>query len=543
MPAVRGRLGVVWTVARDPALRRVEVSYAGFSLAEYATWLAVLVYAFADGGVARTGQIATAMLIAGVMAAPFASFAGDRFRPGRALALGYGLQALTLAATAIAMGLDAPGAAYAGAVATSAAVTFTRPVIAALLPRVARRPADLVGANVVVQLLADLGMFLGPLTAAGLLVISGPGAVLGVYAVVLGLGALLTARLEVSEGSGREMTDIGRLGAELGAGLRTLGSEGGVRSLIALLAVGAFASGVIDVLAVVFAEIRLDDGGRAGLLAAAFGLGAVGGSFAASALIGGSRLVLFLVVGGLATGPPFAALAGVDGVPLALLAFAAIGLGQSMLLVAGTLTIQRRTPGAALARVFGIVESVQLLAMAAGATTIALLIDRAGMSDGLLWLAVALTVLLVLTIGWLVRIGAGAAPPPSDVVERLTHDAVFASVDLPTLERLARAAETVEIAPGTEVIAEGEPAHHYFMIVDGSVLVTRAGRDVELMGPGTAFGEIALLRDVARTATVTAQSPTRLLRIGRDEFLETVTGVPRCLAVATDVAEVRLPRS
>lgn len=540
MPSVTSRAGVVWQVARDPALRRVELSYAGFSLAEYAAWLAILVYAYADGGVTRTGQVATAMLIVGVVAAPFGAFAGDRFRPGRALALGYGIQAATLALTATAMGLDAPGAAYAGAVATSAAMTFTRPVIAALLPQVARRPADLVAANVVIQLLADLGMFLGPLTAAGLLVVSGPGTTVAVYALVLALGAVSTAGLQVGSAGG-SVSDLGRLGAELAIGLRILAHEPGVRALVALLAVGAFASGIVDVLAVVFAEDRLGDGANAGLLAAAFGLGAVVGSIAASALIEGSRLLRFLLLGGIITGPPLAALAGVDGLALALVGFAAIGLGQSMLLVAGTLTIQRRTPGSALARVFGLVESVQLLAMAAGAVAVATLIDRRGITDGLLVLGAVLTVLLAATIAWLARAGAGAPPPPATVMERLATDAVVGHADLPTLERLAHASDTIDVDAGSTVITEGDTAEHYFMILEGDVLVTRGGHDVERMGPGTAFGEIALLRDVPRTASVTACGPTRLLRLGREDFLEAVTGLPHCHSAAHEVAEMRLP--
>lgn len=536
---MRGRIGVIWEVAKSPALRRVELSYAGYSLAEYAVWLALLLFAYADGGVARTGQVATVMLIAGVVAAPFASFAGDRFAPGRALALGYGIQALTLAATVIAMEVGANAAVYLGAVATSAAFTFTRPVIAALLPQVARRPADLVGANVVVQLLADLGMFLGPLTAAGILIVAGPSAVVGIYAIVLGGAALITVGLRVEGTSPRDVSDVSRLGGELTAGLRILGRERGVRSLVALLAVGAFASGVVDVLVVVFAELRLGESDQAGLLAAAFGLGAVLGSMAASSLIGGSRLVLFVVLGGIATGPPVAALAGVRGLALALVGFAAIGLGQSMLLVAGTLTIQRRTPGVALARVFGLVESMQLLAMAAGASAVAVVVDRSGMSNGLVALGVALTTMLLITVLWLVRAGAGAPPPPAEVVERLSSDIVFAHVDLPTLEHLAHASDAIALEPGAVVITEGEPAHHYFMILDGSVMVNRSGTDVEQMGAGTGFGEIALLRDVPRTATVTTCEPTRLLRLDRDDFLETVTGLPRCLAAATEVADDR----
>jgi MFS family permease len=85
---VAGRTRLIWRVAVDPSLRRIEIAYAGFSLAEHATWLAVLVYAFSRGGVTETGAVATVLLVGAVIAAPFSAYAGDRFSPGRALSIG-----------------------------------------------------------------------------------------------------------------------------------------------------------------------------------------------------------------------------------------------------------------------------------------------------------------------------------------------------------------------------------------------------------------------------------------------------------------------
>jgi hypothetical protein len=217
-----------------------------------------------------------------------------------------------------------------------------------------------------------------------------------------------------------------------------------------------------------------------------------------------------------------------------------VGAGQSMLAVAGSVAIQRRTPGDTLARVFGTVESAQLLAIAVGATSGAVLIDRLAIGDALRVVSLTLAVLLAASIVWLVRTGADAPPPSADVMERLSEDRIFALADLPTLERLAHGARTSVRQPGDAVIVEGQAGDEYHLLVSGEVEVTIGGEMVRTMGPGSSFGEIALLRDVPRTASVTCTTDVTLLSIQRDEFLEIVTGHPRRLATASELADQRM---
>src|SRR4029453_17783120 len=88
MSEVSGRAGVVWKVARDPKLLRLQTGFAGFAFAEHATWLAILVFAFDRGGVGEAGVVAVVQLAPAIVVTPFAAFAGDRFRPERVLAGG-----------------------------------------------------------------------------------------------------------------------------------------------------------------------------------------------------------------------------------------------------------------------------------------------------------------------------------------------------------------------------------------------------------------------------------------------------------------------
>lgn len=401
-----GRAGVVWAVARDPTLRRLELSYAGFSFAEHATWLAILVYAFDQGGVREAGLIAIVMLVGAVVVAPFAAYAGDRFRPGTALAGGFVVQAVTMGATAAAMWAQQPLLTYVVGTVASAALTFTRPVVAALLPTVARLPSDLIAANVVVGVIADLGRFIGPLIAAGILAIAAPAEVFAVFSVLLVGCAVTVAGLAARDDDGIVAIDVGALWIQMTGGLRALRRTPAAVAMLFLMGLGAMTNGVVDVLAVIFADVRLDGGGsQAGILVAAMGLGAVGGSLAASGLIGGARLTPFLVLSGVVLSVPFAVLARVGHLIPAVLLFAVIGTGQSMLDVTGMVGIQRRAPGRLLARVVGILESLQLLAIAAGSAAVAILVEVAGVRTGLVVIGVGMLVLFGAGIAWLVRVG------------------------------------------------------------------------------------------------------------------------------------------
>ena len=144
---------------------RVLAAYALFVLTEYAVWIAMLVYAYGRGGAGAAGLVAVAEMVPAAIVAPMVAPIADRRSPVLLLAGGYLVQAAAMAATAAAVFVGAPLAAYAGAVLAAMAVTTTRPAQAALIPSVAATADQLTAANVVVGWLEATG-----LAASGLLV-------------------------------------------------------------------------------------------------------------------------------------------------------------------------------------------------------------------------------------------------------------------------------------------------------------------------------------------------------------------------------------
>jgi CRP-like cAMP-binding protein len=94
------------------------------------------------------------------------------------------------------------------------------------------------------------------------------------------------------------------------------------------------------------------------------------------------------------------------------------------------------------------------------------------------------------------------------------------------LEEVGRLVDEVDVQPGKELAKEGAFGEEFFVILDGSVAVSRGGQPVRELGPGAFFGELALLGNVPRTATVTATAPTRLLVLGHREFSSLLSSQP-----------------
>ena len=533
-----GRAEVLRRVARDPQLRRLNVSFIGFAFAEHATWLAILLYAYDRGGVAASGLLATIQLLPAAFVAPFAAYAGDRFRIERVLSLGYGIQAASMTSTALAMWAGQPILSYASAMVAASAVTFSRPVMGAVLPEMTRTPNDLVAANVVTGFIEYVGMFIGPLLGGLVLVAGSPALVFAICGAATAVSTLLTLglRLETSAPLITTMRAVDVVAA-VRDGLRALGTHSALRALVVLLALGGLVRGVTDVLMVLFAEARLGSGGgTAGLLGAGVGIGAILGSAATAGLIGRARIVSYLVVSGALFGVAFVVLSGVDLLVAAIVMFALVGLGESLLRVTAAVGVQRLAPEAFLARIFGVVEGLQMAAMALGSLIVSLIVRALGLTSGLVAIGAIVAITMTWTTARFRRAGGDVPPPPAEIVDRLLEDNVFRHLPGSALTRLARTVRSEHQPEGTVVIRQGDLGDCYYLIVSGEVEVTIDGAFVRHMAAGRSFGEIALLRDILRTATVTCTTAVELLVVERAEFLGALTGHPRTMAAAHDAA-------
>jgi MFS family permease len=311
--------------------------------------------------------------------------------------------------------------------------------------------------------------------------------------------------------------------------------EPGPRALVWLLGVEAVALGALDVLCVVLAiGVLHHDGAAAAYLNAAFGAGGVLGVGATVALVGRRRLAPALLGSLLLWSAAFAALAAAPSLAAALALIALGGVARTLLDVAGRTLLQRISRPDALARVFGLLESVSMAGYAVGSTIAAAFVVLAGGRGAFVLVAATLPVAALLVLRHLVTADAGALPVVA--MARLRALPIFAPLGAPALEGLARALVPLEAAAGTTVIEEGERGDRFYVVVDGELEVSSGRR----LRRGDSFGEIALLRDVPRTATVRAVTPVRLDTLDKQTFLSAVTGHPGSRAAADDVVQALL---
>jgi Cyclic nucleotide-binding domain len=191
-----------------------------------------------------------------------------------------------------------------------------------------------------------------------------------------------------------------------------------------------------------------------------------------------------------------------------------------------------------MARVFGAMESAVIGSMALGALLMPALIGTIGLRWGLAVVGSSVSVLVVFGMRGLHRIDIAAIPPSS--LGLLRGVPLLALLPEQTLEGLARATERVEAEPGDVVIREGDHGDRFYVIESGRVEVTKEGRHVTNLGPGDFVGEIALLRDVPRTATVTATSASVFQTLDRAHFVPAVTGQGEFLEAAEMAMTTRL---
>jgi hypothetical protein len=536
---VRTTVRVATRVVRSPALRPVEAAFLAFSVVEYGSWVAILLYAYAATGAASVGLVALAQLLPSAAVAPFAATLGDRYPRGRVLRTAYVLLASLTAS--VALGMTAgwpPVAVYAAAIATSVAVTLVRPTHNALLPTLASSPDELAAANAVTSIAEAGGLLLGPLAAAAILTQATPGAVLAILALVAAAAAVLVLRLPDARASTSVAPGTGWGEVDVLAGFRALSSDGDARLIVAILSARTLMIGVTDVLFVLLA-LELFGTGESGaaVLSAAMGAGGLIGGGAAFLLVGRQRIAPVLVTCAVGWGATFAVLGIVESGRLAPLLLVAGGTGLAVMDVAGRTILQRAVRDEILTRVFGILEGLMMGALAAGSILVPAVVAMVGLEASIVVFAALLPAILVLAWPGL-RALDGRAIVPARALALLRRLRLFEALDPPAIEALGRSARWLSVPAGRTVIREGDAGDRYFVLESGAVTVTQSGRHVRsLSEPGDAFGEVALLEDVPRTATVTADQPSILLAIERDAFLAAVTGHPVVSADARRVVD------
>jgi MFS family permease len=541
---MREQLAVAGAVVRDRRMFRIQLAFFGFNMAEYATWVAILVYAYRLGGASTAGVVAVVQLIPTIVLAPFAAYAGDRCRRDRVLFGAYLGESIALGLVSAALFANA-SLAVTLVVATIAATSmmFIRPTQAALLPSVSEGPEELTAANALSTFSENAGIVIGPFVAGLVLARGGSAQVFAIFAVVVLGAALLVSGLGISSDTDRPVVRPSAaevLAGSLG-GFRFVFEHRRTGLILLVLSGGLVAIGALDVLFVAVAISLLDKGeGWAGFLSSASGVGGLIGSALAVGLVGRRRLTPALAGGTVVFGGSIALIGVVPAASTAPLLFASAGAGGSTGWIAGNTLLQRIAPDDTLARVFGILEGMTALALAIGSAGASILIGAFGIRPALVIVGLLAPVVVVAVWRPLSSIDRDAPVPDIETVAFLRRMPIFSPLPPPAIERIVASVRRVEVPAGEVLIRQGDVGDRFLMIVHGDVRVTRNGDVIADRTSGDHIGEIALLRDVPRTATVTTTTPTKLLVLDRAPFLEAVTGHPQTHKRANAIVDEQL---
>jgi MFS family permease len=541
---LRERLGESFQAMRDVyrnrSLRRLQLAWAGSIIGTWSYSVAIVVYAYHHGGASAVGLVNLIRWLPAALASPLTAVLGDRY-PRVAVMLGTdATRAALLGGMTVCVLADAPVAAvYALAAAVGVISTGFQPAQAALLPALAKTPEELTAANVSSSTIEALGYCAGPALGGVLLAVSSTWVVFVFTAATFVWSALqLTGLLGTDEPPLRE--EHRSIAHDAVQGFRTIAADWRLQLVIGLFSVQTLVMGGISVLIAVSALELLHLGsGGVGYLTAAVGVGGLLGSVFSLLLVGRRRLAGTFGLAVAGVGAPIIFIAPHPATAIALVAFALIGISNIVVDVSGFTLLQRTSPPEVLARVFGVLHSSFFATIALGAILAPRLIDLIGARWALVAVGSVLPVLTLLTRLPLVRLDDAAVDRAREL-ELLQAIPIFAPLSPPVLEGLAARLIRVLATPGEPIVRQGDPGDRFYVIASGEVEVNVDGRPQARQGPGDHFGEIALLRDVPRTATVTARTDVELLALERDDFLSAVTGHAASAEAAEAVVGARL---
>lgn len=532
-------------VVREPDVRRLLLALAGSYIGYWGFTVALGVWAYDRGGAGLVGLAAFVRLAPSAIFGPFMGIVADRYPRTRVMVACDLTRAVLLGGVAVAI---AAGAASVFVLAPLALVSIAgglfRPAQAALMPTLARTPEELTAANAAASTIQSAGIFVGPALGGVLLVVASPQAVFAAVAVTVLLSAILVLRIEARPRAVVQADADEHIVRQVLAGVRLLVGEPRLRLFTGLFCAQTFVAGAANVLVVVVALRMLHrDQGWVGYLQAAGGVGGVLGGAVASGLVGRRRLAGPFLIGLALWGIPLVILGAWTATAIALLAWAVTGVGNTVGDVAGFTLLQRAAPEHLLARAFAALDSVLFGFIAIGGLLTPVILNGLGDRGALIAIGLLLPVLTLAARPFLRDAEAEATAVPERQLELLRGLAIFAPLSPSTLEHLAGALKPAAAAAGERIFAQGDPGERFYVIDAGGVAIEVDGAPAGELGPGEAFGEIALLRESPRTATVTAVTPLRAFTLEREEFLAAVTGHAGSTAAADDIVAARLSRA
>ena len=552
---VMGALRDTWTSLRsvfgNPALRRIELALATSMVGDWAYATAVVVWAYGVGGARLVGIWMAVRYVLMAIVSPIGASLADRL-PRKAVLIGSDLIRAVLAVVAgFALFVDAPDAVIlVVATVMSLIGCVFRPAQMAWMPSLTRRPEELTAANGASSTIESLAFFLGPALGALLVTTTSVQTVFLLNGATFVVSALLVWGIRPITGPtpGDDPDDDGEpaakegMLAEMAGGFRHIAHDRDLIMVAILVCTQTVVAGATAVFGVVLAVDILDAGPQGvGIIDSVFGVGAIVGGFYAIARSTRNRLASDLALGTVLWSLPLLLIVAYPS-PVTVFASAILlGFGNPLVDVNFATIVQRLTPDAVLGRVFGAYEGALIAGMAIGSAVTPFLISSFGLQWALAILALVVGIPALAFIPRCLRLDGTLRAPEGTAL--LRGIAIFSPLSPVKIESLAGSLTTETAAAGTAIVREGDVSDRFLVIVSGRVEVTQNGEHLRYEGPGEFFGEIGLLRDVARTATVTALEDTTLYSLAREDFLDAVNGVDESLAAADDVVMRRLARA
>ena len=545
------------TVFRNTSLRRLNLALAGSMIGDWAYATAVTVWAYDVGGATAVGVFGTVRLGVAALGAPFTSALADRMSR-RALMVGCDLiRAVVITAAAALVEWGGPEIlVFALAVVAGLVGTAFRPAQLALTPSLVDEPDELTAANGVASTIESLAFFVGPAAAGLLLGVADVATVFALNAATYVWSAVLVAgvRPRAAAATRTPARDPDETSpAEPGqadephesfvrsalAGFGVIWRHPDLRLITVIYAAQTVVAGASLVFGVAIA-LDLTDLGPAGLgyLDSTLGVGALLGGLLTVALASRHRLASDFGWGVVFWAVPLLLIAVWPVATAAFIAMAIIGAANPVVDVNANTILQRLAPDEVLGRVFGALESALISTMALGSLVMPLLISWIGLRWGLVVLSVPIAVVGLVAMPRLRRLDATVSEPEG--VELLYGVPLFQPLRRPLVEQLASRLERMAVPAGEVVVREGDGGDLFYVIESGALDASHDGRVLSHMTTGDHFGEIALLRDVPRTATVVATEDSVLRTIQREDFLAALTGDEELRGRTESVAARRL---
>ena len=516
-------------------LRRILIAALATSLGEFGVFVALSVYAYRQGGAGLLGLTAAVQTVPAVLAASAAPvLLSGRLSYRQLLLVANLTRAILLAGITLLVATGSPvWSVILLAVIHSVVSTVNQPTRAALMPALSRTPGELSTANAMTSTVNNVGFVFGCGGGGLLVALANPqtvfglcgGAYLAAVGLISGLPTLAPAGAATAVARGR-----------VTGALRTVGASSQLRSVFALIAALSVVDGMLGVLVVV-APIRLLDLGTSGVgyLNTACGVGGIATGAVAPVLVRRHGLATTLLIGSLVLGVPIALVGVRPWAALAIPAWVCLGLGYSMVKSTGMTLVLRLCSAREMLGVLGGLESTFVGFAGLGLIVTPLIITLTGVRWTLVIAGLLLPFASLAGVRSLRRV-EDRAPVPGVEFALLRAYPIFAPLPVATVEVLARRLVWMDMPPGTTVIEQGGAGDRWYLIADGELEVSVDGVPRRHLRDGEGFGEIALLRDVPRTASVRAIAASRLLALDRASFLSAVGGVTESYEAAEAVA-------